>query len=299
MKKIGFTLSEVLVTLGIIGVVAALTMPTLIQNGRNEANAAKLSVIVSSLENAFTTAITREGAETLFETGMWGNIPELQYKTDENGDVVVNSQGKPEILTGGLDGYSSSDAAKATFVGELNRYLVTAGYKNQNMTQYYESHNTNMYDMSSSGGQGSAIGADNGIGSGNQGFPILLKNGGVVFMRVYKKGTISANEDAVREAGGSFYEEAADVFIDVNGANPPNTVGRDLFTFYLGQNGILYPVGSMDVSVFDSVHEGKSANRTNIWSNPEGGWSCVTPNNINVGWGCTARLIEEGYKMNY
>ena len=31
MKK-GFTLAEVLITLGIIGVVAAMTMPTLIQN---------------------------------------------------------------------------------------------------------------------------------------------------------------------------------------------------------------------------------------------------------------------------
>ncbi len=32
MKKIGFTLAEVLITLGIIGVVAALTIPTLVNN---------------------------------------------------------------------------------------------------------------------------------------------------------------------------------------------------------------------------------------------------------------------------
>lgn len=30
MKKVGFTLSEVLITVGIIGVVAAITIPTLI-----------------------------------------------------------------------------------------------------------------------------------------------------------------------------------------------------------------------------------------------------------------------------
>lgn len=42
MKKIhftnsnGFTLAEVLVTLGIIGIVAALTMPTLIENHRKQ-----------------------------------------------------------------------------------------------------------------------------------------------------------------------------------------------------------------------------------------------------------------------
>lgn len=35
-KKNGFTLAEVLITLGIIGVVAALTMPTLIANIQQE-----------------------------------------------------------------------------------------------------------------------------------------------------------------------------------------------------------------------------------------------------------------------
>lgn len=36
MKKIAFTLAEVLITLGIIGVVAAMTMPVLIQNQREK-----------------------------------------------------------------------------------------------------------------------------------------------------------------------------------------------------------------------------------------------------------------------
>ncbi len=39
IKKKGFTLAEVLITLGIIGVVVAMTIPTLIQN----ANSAKFS----------------------------------------------------------------------------------------------------------------------------------------------------------------------------------------------------------------------------------------------------------------
>lgn len=34
MKKFGFTLAEVLITLGIIGVIAALTLPSLIQKNR-------------------------------------------------------------------------------------------------------------------------------------------------------------------------------------------------------------------------------------------------------------------------
>ena len=37
MKKIGFTLAEVLITLAIIGIVAALTIPTLVQNYQERA----------------------------------------------------------------------------------------------------------------------------------------------------------------------------------------------------------------------------------------------------------------------
>lgn len=36
MNNKGFTLAEVLITLGIIGVVAAMTLPTLVNNNRNK-----------------------------------------------------------------------------------------------------------------------------------------------------------------------------------------------------------------------------------------------------------------------
>ena len=36
MKKFAFTLAEVLITLGIIGIVAALTLPTLIHNNHKK-----------------------------------------------------------------------------------------------------------------------------------------------------------------------------------------------------------------------------------------------------------------------
>ena len=52
MKKSGFTLAEVLITLGIIGVVAALTAPALVQNADTEKIGPTLSKVVSTLENA-------------------------------------------------------------------------------------------------------------------------------------------------------------------------------------------------------------------------------------------------------
>ncbi len=52
MKKFGFTLAEVLITLGIIGVVAALTAPALVQNTGNAKIGPTLAKVVAALENA-------------------------------------------------------------------------------------------------------------------------------------------------------------------------------------------------------------------------------------------------------
>ena len=51
-KKTAFTLAEVLITLGIIGVVAAMTMPSLIANNRNKAIEVSLQKNYSAMEQA-------------------------------------------------------------------------------------------------------------------------------------------------------------------------------------------------------------------------------------------------------
>lgn len=50
--ELAFTLAEVLITLGVIGVVAALTLPTLIQNHKKVSIAAKLKKFSSTMEQA-------------------------------------------------------------------------------------------------------------------------------------------------------------------------------------------------------------------------------------------------------
>jgi prepilin-type N-terminal cleavage/methylation domain-containing protein len=49
---IGFTLAEVLITLGIIGIVAALTMPSLMANYQKKAAATRLKQTYSMLNQA-------------------------------------------------------------------------------------------------------------------------------------------------------------------------------------------------------------------------------------------------------
>ena len=55
-KRFGFTLAEVLITLGIIGVVAAMTIPTLIQNTNSAKFSAQFKKDISTLGNALEMA---------------------------------------------------------------------------------------------------------------------------------------------------------------------------------------------------------------------------------------------------
>jgi prepilin-type N-terminal cleavage/methylation domain-containing protein len=57
MKKFGFTLAEVLITLGIIGVVAALTLPGLVSNTNNKQMGVALSKAFNTLSRANTHII--------------------------------------------------------------------------------------------------------------------------------------------------------------------------------------------------------------------------------------------------
>ena len=61
LKKCAFTLSEVLITLGIIGVVAAMTLPSVMQNYREKETVAKLKKVYSILSQALVSAINDTG----------------------------------------------------------------------------------------------------------------------------------------------------------------------------------------------------------------------------------------------
>lgn len=64
LKKRAFTLAEVLITLGIIGVVAALTMPTLIANYQKKATVTKLKKFYSLMNQAIQRSEAENGEIT-------------------------------------------------------------------------------------------------------------------------------------------------------------------------------------------------------------------------------------------
>lgn len=68
MRKFdGFTLAEVLITLGIIGVVAALTLPALVQNYRNQVVETRLKKVYSVMNQAIIQAEANNGNKEFWD----------------------------------------------------------------------------------------------------------------------------------------------------------------------------------------------------------------------------------------
>lgn len=88
-----FTLAEVLITLGIIGVVAALTLPTLITSYREKQRVSQLKKTYSVLQQAFTMAQEKHG-----EYQYWDLAETSTGERDENGKLILDYSGAEKVL---------------------------------------------------------------------------------------------------------------------------------------------------------------------------------------------------------
>lgn len=98
-------------------------------------------------------------------------------------------------------------------------------------------------------------------------------------------GSYCASNVSAYNSGPLYNSMCAEICIDVNGAKPPNQSGRDIFCWYITQNGTVYAVGALD-----DIRRGcdPASSDTTYGTNGSPG----------RGTGCTARVIKEG-KIDY
>lgn len=85
MQKRGFTLAEVLITLAIIGVVAALTIPTVVRNYQKQQTAVRLKKAYNALSNTTNLAIANHGPVTGWEVySSEATVPGTSVKGSEH-----------------------------------------------------------------------------------------------------------------------------------------------------------------------------------------------------------------------
>lgn len=104
MKKNGFTLAEVLITLGIIGVIAAITLPTLMADTTAAQIGPKLAKGVSMFEQANESLLNSNAVDTLSDAGLLGSVGD--YATELSKHFKISA---------GANGYLSKDGMLYNF----------------------------------------------------------------------------------------------------------------------------------------------------------------------------------------
>ena len=86
MKNFGFTLAEVLITLGIIGVVAAMTLPSLINTYKKQETSSRLKKFYSMMSQAILFSENDNGPSSEWD--------KKAISLDENGNINAAEQAK-------------------------------------------------------------------------------------------------------------------------------------------------------------------------------------------------------------
>ena len=82
--KTAFTLAEVLITLAIIGIVAALTIPNLVMKYKEKVTVTKVQKAYSVLNSAYKMALVTDG-----EFSTWGFANDSEKEEDEDGNTFL------------------------------------------------------------------------------------------------------------------------------------------------------------------------------------------------------------------
>ena len=206
MKKSGFTLAEVLVTLGIIGVVAALTLPVLNTNVQKQKVGPALRKFISTMENANEHILNDNDTTKLSSavSAYTGNeiINNAEYLNEfvkyVNGSMNTDINGESRTLAD----YTGKLAPKP-YGGSYNG----PGEKSGDAAQY------SVFNF-----------------SGGDSFAIKIP--------ANYSGTTTTERVA------SYKGAAAEVWYDLNGLDtPPNKAGIDMFYFVIDENGSVVPFG--------------------------------------------------------
>ena len=220
MKK-AFTLAEVLITLGIIGVVAALTAPALTSNTQQAKIGPTLSKFVSTFENATESLMNEEGSNTIGGLGVDGS------SGTSIGDFLPN--------------YMIMDRVTSDSFSKLSSYKVNG---------------------------------ENLAGRAQSVPYYILKDGGLVRFGETLHSVASDRTPTSR---------ICRVDYDINGVAGPNRFGRDVFSFYLLNNGRLYAYGSAAYKA--------------LWPNDSN--SCNVNGTAAQGRACTGAIADNNWKADY
>ena len=258
-KRFGFTLAEVLITLGVIGIVAAMTIPTLINNYQKSQYVTQLKKGYVTFQAGLKGYMASQGVSNLGDTDLFS--AEDEY--DEEGDFENASR---QSLIDGAIRKAFPSVIKTCKYGD-NSCLIS-GYTYLGSPGAYSMFGPTNYNFCLADGMC---------------FSLYLE-----FFCSYDPATPGPMKGACGE-----------VVIDVNGAKKPNKRGRDVFNFMLGPTGDIFPYRSVAwaISSMGANYQGTGEYWQEDTS-ACGSINSANVSGVD-GNGCAARIMDESWQMNY
>lgn len=222
MRGAAFTLAEVLITLAIIGVVAAMTLPTLIQNHQKQTYVNGLKKAVSVSQNMLKKMQADEGASSVGMTRLFsdGICKSSFYSDDPSSNGCEDAYGNPSVFEEIIPNYLN--VVKKCSGDNCNSPLYkssTLGCRNNECS----------LSVSNNADKKACDYVSPYVCTNTRGF---YTNDGMI----YYIGAWPFPDPEPEQ-----YPHAAPRFIrvgvDVNGEKGPNIVGRDFFVFLISSNG--------------------------------------------------------------
>ena len=177
-KKLGFSLAEVLITIGIIGMIATLTMQIVVPDTKDKVTTAQLKKTYSTLQQALYRAVEENGP-----VESWGISMDPGY----GGEKILLHNIAPFLNTIKICEHGNGCYPNRT-------------YKNIDGTSY---GNWNILSDRSA---------------------LILADGTMVMFNT---------------SSASAFSDFGQIYVDINGAKPPNQVGVDFFYFYIFNNTLI------------------------------------------------------------
>ena len=252
LKK-GFTLAEILIVLMVIGVIATLTIPSLNNNVNKNTYATALKTTSMSLTDKFRSQMAIE------DVGMIGEL-----RAFVNTSTVAAAD------------------ARAALLKELSEFMLFSPADHDHEVYCLDGTSPSAGDYTNNPWKKENM--------------RKLPNGSLLTIYLYhQNGAAKTGEMAplvLRSKGGELLIRYAVFCIDINGYKKPNRFGRDIFKFYLGQDGVLYPVGGYDATLYEL---GKTEPSYSMTDQPK--YNCLDEES--KGFGCAGRIEDEDWKMLY
>lgn len=264
-KKRGFTLSEVLVTMGVIGVIAALTVPTLVNNYQRKAFAIQARKAVLDIENQVDMLITEEG------------------KTSFGATSVSTTDGLDNFMKSHFKILKTCDSQHTSECFANQAYIAIEGNKTNNFTCAGTS-----YLLANS----SVVCAQK-ISSQDVEVEELVETPDSTSRPSFD---LSTKENKYWQVLSGLNIE---LYIDTNGQEGPNTGGRDMFHMYIQPDGRIYDE-AVASNLVCSAPGGNLANAVCLNLQgvklKEAVKDCKTSP---VGDGCIETLSKNNWEMDY